>query len=166
MRPRTMRRIPRLRRIVRIPLNDLELIAVTDRVSKLQRSHIMRSVKQVGNLTTEVRFIEIMHSARIVGWRRRSKVEGKPDFIFPKARLAVFIDGCFWHGCPSCYSLPASNTDFWRAKLARNKARDRLVRKRLSKEGWRVLRIWECQLRSPKPIQRRLTLLLSRARND
>ncbi len=70
----------------------------------------------------------------------------RPDFIFPKLKLAVFVDGCFWHSCPLHATKPRNNAAFWEKKLASNKARDRLVRRVLRREGWRVLRLWEHEL--------------------
>ena len=84
----------------------------------------------------------------ITGWRRHQPVFGKPDFIFRKQRLAVFIDGCFWHGCPKPKHspLPKTNAEFWLKKLTRNKERDATVTATLQAKGWRVARIWECDL--------------------
>ena len=70
----------------------------------------------------------------------------KVDFVFPKRRLAVFVDGCFWHGCPKHATQPKSNAVFWRKKFAGNRARDRLVTRTLRRAGWRVLRLWEHEL--------------------
>ena len=70
----------------------------------------------------------------------------RPDFVFPKLRLAVFVDGCFWHGCPRHGNQPANHRAFWRRKLAANVARDRRVNRALRAAGWRVLRIWEHEL--------------------
>ena len=70
----------------------------------------------------------------------------KPDFVFRQARLALFVDGCFWHGCPKHATQPKNNRAFWRRKLAANKLRDRLVNQTLRRAGWRVMRIWECAL--------------------
>jgi DNA mismatch endonuclease (patch repair protein) len=80
------------------------------------------------------------------------RIFGKPDFVFPKARLALFIDGCFWHRCrkPGHSNAPRNNAEFWAAKLTRNVARDRLVTRTLKKEGWGVLRFWEHALANPK----------------
>ena len=77
----------------------------------------------------------------------RSKLPGKPDFVFPKPRLAVFVDGCFWHGCPKHATWPKTNRAFWRKKIARNRARDREVGHALRRMGWRVIRVWEHGLR-------------------
>jgi len=83
------------------------------------------------------------------GWKKLTnhKVPGSPDLIFPRARLAVFVDGCFWHGCPQHYTNPDDNREFWHRKLETNRARDRAVDAKLSAEGWHVLRIWEHELR-------------------
>jgi len=73
---------------------------------------------------------------------------GKPDFVFPKFKLAVFVDGCFWHGCPKHETKPKNNRAFWFRKLSSNKARDALVTRTLRRAGWVVLRIWEHELAS------------------
>jgi len=70
----------------------------------------------------------------------------KPDFVFRQARLALFVDGCFWYGCPKHATHPKNNRTFWRRKLTANKLRDRLVNQTLRRAGWRVMRIWECAL--------------------
>lgn len=76
---------------------------------------------------------------------------GKPDFIFSKFRLAIFVDGCFWHGCPKHATKPKNNREFWLRKLSANKRRDKLVTRTLRKTGWRVIRIWGCALqKSPQ----------------
>ena len=72
-----------------------------------------------------------------------AKFQVKPDFVFPKLKLAVFVDGCFWHGCPQHFIQPRGNAAFWRKKIAANRTRDRLVNRTLRKMGWRVLRVWE-----------------------
>lgn len=68
---------------------------------------------------------------------------GRPDFVFPAERVAVFVDGCFWHGCPRHYTAPAGHAAFWRRKLDANRTRDRLVTRTLTRAGWKVFRIWE-----------------------
>lgn len=86
-------------------------------------------------------------------------IAGRPDFAFPKSKLAVFVDGCFWHGCPRCYSAPATSKAFWKAKLAKNKARDLAVNRRLRKDGWNFIRIWECKLKNSDAFLRAITKL-------
>lgn len=91
--------------------------------------------------------IAIFRQRQITGWRRHQRIFGNPDFIFPKLRLAVFVDGCFWHGCPKHGTQPADNRAFWKKKLVRNQARDRLVNRTLRSANWRVLRIWQHELK-------------------
>ncbi len=87
--------------------------------------------------------IAIFRSYGISGWRRNRPVFGRPDFVFPVGRVAVFVDGCFWHGCPWHYTAPANHAAFWRKKFEANKRRDRLVTRTLKRLGWRVVRVWE-----------------------
>jgi DNA mismatch endonuclease (patch repair protein) len=85
----------------------------------------------------------------------------KVDFVFRQARLAVFVDGCFWHGCPRHATRPKNNRAFWRRKLSANKVRDRLVNRVLRRAGWRVIRIWECALKkNPLNCLRRIQRVL------
>ena len=93
-----------------------------------------------------MRLIAIFRAHGITGWRRHQLVFGRLDFVFRKLQLAVFVDGCFWHGCPKHGTKPRNNAAFWRKKIAGNKARDRLVNRTLRRQGWRVLRIWEHEL--------------------
>jgi DNA mismatch endonuclease (patch repair protein) len=76
-------------------------------------------------------------------YRLHRKLPGTPDLVFVSARIAVFVDGCFWHGCPEHYTAPASNMEFWQAKLERNRARDGRVDSELVQAGWTVIRVWE-----------------------
>lgn len=94
------------------------------------------------------------------GWRRSSRLQGKPDFIFPKLRIAAFVDGCFWPGCPKHGTKPKTNAAFRRRKIARNRKRDREVGQALRQRGWRVLRIWEHELKNAN--RRRLLARLRR----
>ena len=87
--------------------------------------------------------VAAMRLHRIKGWRRHAKLPGRPDFVFNAERVAVFIDGCFWHGCPVHFKEPATAAEFWREKIRRNRARDLRVRRELRRRGWHVVRIWE-----------------------
>lgn len=120
--------------------------------TKEQRSRNMAAIKSRGNKTTEQQFLSLLKAAHIHGWRRHYKILGKPDFAFPKQKTAVFIDGCFWHGCKSCFQMPKQNQKFWRNKINQNQTRDRLVNKTLKKEGWHVLRIHEHELKKPEKV--------------
>lgn len=146
-----------------------------DVFTKAKRSDVMSRIRSRGNQATELALVRVFRAAGITGWRRHVQIrnaEGgvrnqaarvakapvrtsrsafrvfsvRPDFVFPKLRLAVFVDGCFWHGCPLHETKPRHNAAFWRAKFASNKARDRLVTRTLRQNGWRVLRIWEHDL--------------------
>ncbi|MDD5141019.1 MAG: very short patch repair endonuclease [Verrucomicrobiales bacterium] len=112
----------------------------------LTRSELMSRIRSRGNKKTELALIQIFRQNKITGWRRNQKVFGKPDFIFRQARLALFVDGCFWHSCPKHGTKPKGNRAFWKNKFARNIARDKLVTRTLRRSGWRVLRIWEHDL--------------------
>ncbi len=107
----------------------------------------MARIRGTGNQSTELRLIALMRAHGITGWRRHWPVFGKPDFVFPKRRLAVFVDGCFWHGCPRHFTRPKSRQAFWDDKIAANRARDRRVTRTLRAQGWRVVRLWEHALR-------------------
>lgn len=107
----------------------------------------MGAVKGTGNRTTEMRLRYALVRSGISGWVLHTRdIEGRPDFYFPAAGLAVFVDGCFWHGCPRCGHVPKKNSAFWRMKIARNRARDKRTSSRLRRHGIRVLRIWEHRL--------------------
>jgi DNA mismatch endonuclease (patch repair protein) len=143
-----------------------------DVFTKAKRSEVMSRIRSRGNADTELALVRVFRAHGITGWRRhvqirvrssggneaqtskggrkdgfrassRRLLRVRPDFVFRAARLAVFVDGCFWHACPQHCRMPTGNRAFWRAKLARNQARDRLVTRTLRKAGWRVLRIWE-----------------------
>ena len=122
---------------------------MTDWLTREQRSKNMSSIRSKGNKTTEGRFVKLLRAARVSGWRRHANLPGKPDFIFRNERLAVFVDGCFWHGCRRCYRLPEDNRPYWKAKLLYNRRRDDRNSRRLRARGWKVLRFWEHLLETP-----------------
>ena len=108
----------------------------------------MALIRGSGNKDTELRMMALFREHGITGWRRGVALFGKPDFVFRRERVALFVDGCFWHrhpGCKFAYT-PKSRLEFWLPKFDRNVARDRLVTRTLRKAGWRVLRVWECDL--------------------
>jgi DNA mismatch endonuclease, patch repair protein len=124
-----------------------------DRVTTEVRSKIMSSVRTSGG-TTEVKMEKLLRLHGIRGYRKQLPIAGKPDFAWPKPRVALFVDGCFWHGCPRCNRPSKSNRDFWRPKVASNRRRDRRVSRRLRKEGWCVLRVWECKISEERTLSR------------
>ena len=127
-----------------------------------QRSYNMSRIRFQGNRTTELTLIELLRQRHITGWRRRSALFGKPDLVFSEAKVAVFVDGCFWHHCSRCNFKPASNRKYWSAKFARNQMRDKEVNRTLRLRGWRVLRIWEHELKNANRVQKRFTRFLAR----
>lgn len=134
---------------------------MSDVFSKTKRSEVMSLIRSSGNKATELRLIEIFREFGITGWRRNRPLLGRPDFTFRRERIVVFVDGCFWHGCPKCYTRPKSNQKFWDAKVANNRKRDRLVSRELSREGWTVIRIWQHQLDSSARVAGRVSRALS-----
>jgi DNA mismatch endonuclease (patch repair protein) len=110
----------------------------------------MARIRGRGNVATELRLIELFKQHGVRGWRRNYQAFGKPDFVFRAKRIAVFVDGDFWHGHPTKGQMPATNRDFWQAKISRNKKRDRMVNQTLKKRGWTVVRIWQSDLASTK----------------
>jgi DNA mismatch endonuclease (patch repair protein) len=119
---------------------------MSDVFTKAKRSAVMSRIRGHGNKDTELALMKLFRQHRITGWRRNQKVFGKPDFIFRLQKIAVFVDGCFWHGCPRCYRKPKSNRKFWENKITRNRRRDREVGRKLRNAGWRVIRFWQHEL--------------------
>lgn len=107
----------------------------------------MKAVKSKGNKSTEIKLIQIFKESGIKGWRRNYRLAGNPDFVFLKNRVAVFSDGCFWHGHGCRNIKPADNAEYWRKKIQRNKTRDALVTRTLEAKHWHVIRIWECEIK-------------------
>ncbi len=121
---------------------------MADTFSVEKRSEIMRKVKSNHNKSTELKLIQYFKENRICGWRRNFKLYGKPDFVFPKQRLAIFVDGCFWHGHNCRNTKPKDNAGYWESKINRNKNRDVQVTETLTNKNWTVIRIWECELKN------------------
>jgi DNA mismatch endonuclease (patch repair protein) len=126
---------------------------MTDVFTSKKRSEVMSLIRSKGNMNTEIRLLRLLRVARISGWRRHLRLPGTPDFAFRESKLAIFTDGCFWHGCSRCQLKPKSNSQFWADKIDRNRRRDRRVNKELRVSGWTVVRVRECVLeRSPQKV--------------
>ena len=134
---------------------------MSDVFTKEKRSEVMSRIKGKGNKDTELVMIQILRSNHISGWRRNQAVLGKPDFVFSKQKVALFVDGCFWHGCPEHSNMPQNNREFWEKKLQGNKDRDKLVTRELRKMGWKVIRVWEHELKHPTKVVAKLLRHLS-----
>ena len=112
-----------------------------------KRSDVMKAVKSRNTKTTELKMIELFKELRVIGWRRTYPLIGKPDFVFPKKRIVIFVDGCFWHGHDCRNVTPSDNAEFWEAKRIYNKKHDEEVTQTLVQKNWTVIRIWECELK-------------------
>jgi len=121
---------------------------MTDVYDKEKRSAIMRNVKSKGNKSTELALIKFFHEQKITGWRRNYPVKGHPDFVFLNRKIAIFVDGCFWHGHDCRNTHPQENEEFWTNKIKRNIERDNAVTDMFTKKNWSVIRIWECELKT------------------
>jgi DNA mismatch endonuclease (patch repair protein) len=119
---------------------------MADIFTRKMRSFVMARIRSKGNKETELRLAYILREAALKGWRRGHPLAGKPDFVFARQKVAIFVDGCFWHGCPNCYRAPKSNVSYWRLKIGRNRRRDSQINKKLRGMGWSVLRFWKCEL--------------------
>lgn len=135
---------------------------MADVFTKKKRSQVMACIRSSGNKDTELKLASILRQAHITGWRRNQNLPGRPDFVFRRARLAVFVDGCFWHGCPTHGRKPGSNRGYWLEKLQRNRQRDQIVGRSLSGSGWTVIRLWEHELCAPAACASRIKKALDR----
>ncbi|HYE30803.1 MAG TPA: very short patch repair endonuclease [Methylomirabilota bacterium] len=133
-----------------------------DPFTPAERSRVMSRIRSNGNRSTELKLLKLLRGSGITGWRRNSKLFGRPDFVFPKERVAIFVDGCFWHGCKRCYRRPGTSQTYWDAKVERNRARDLAVVKALRGKEWKVLRVWEHELKKPIVVLRKLKRRLLR----
>jgi DNA mismatch endonuclease, patch repair protein len=112
------------------------------------RSWVMGRVRSTGNRSTELLLRSLFRKYRITGWRRHYRIHGKPDFAFPRLKLAIFVDGDFWHRHPTRCRLPKSNAEYWSAKIRKNWERDRSIDRKLEEQGWRIIRVWESDLKA------------------
>lgn len=128
---------------------------MSDNLSPENRKKTMRAVKGKGT-TLERRLFSTLVRMGLCGWRKNSaEVFGKPDVVFTDERVAIFVDGCFWHGCPDCKrKLPQTNRTYWKHKIERNRKLAVLHKKQLEKEGWTVIRIWEHEMHSKSDIEK------------
>jgi DNA mismatch endonuclease Vsr len=109
---------------------------------RLQRSRTMAAIPSE-RTSLEQRLASSLWAAGVRGWRRSIRIERtRPDFVFARPHIAIFVDGCFWHGCPQCCRRPATNIGYWKAKLDRNIERDGEQTQTLTAAGWKVLRFW------------------------
>ena len=152
---------------------------------RAKRSDVMSRIRGRANASTELAMLSAMRTAKVKGWRRhvlmrplvhredlsfvsagkRGRISLRPDFVFHAERLVVYVDGCFWHGCPIHATKPAQNAAFWETKLSKNVTRDSVQTRALEATGWTVLRVWEHELAAPKQVVRKLVVALRAAKN-
>ena len=113
-----------------------------------QRTNVMKKVRSSGNKSTELKLIAVFKELNVKGWKRNYNVAGHPDFVFLDKRVAVFVDGCFWHGHDCRNTRPSTHQEYWQKKRERNIAHDVEVTARFVNRGWVVIRIWECELKN------------------
>lgn len=131
----------------------------------LSRADLMSRVRSRGNKTTEGRMVTLLRSSCLSGWRRGVKILGRPDFAWPKRRVVLFVDGCFWHGHDCGRNLtPKNNADHWEKKISATRLRDMANGQALRERGWVVVRVWECELkRDPDVCVQRIRAALNQA---
>lgn len=128
---------------------------MADNLTPEDRRKTMQAVKGKGT-RLERRLFSMMAGMGLRGWRKNvDDVFGKPDIAFVREQVAIFIDGCFWHGCPYCRRIiPKTNRQYWKQKISRNIARARTSNRQLRHSRWTVIRIWEHELTRPKGIEK------------
>lgn len=119
---------------------------MADRHTKAQRSYNMSRIKSI-NTSLELKFRKFLFSKGLSGYRANYCLPGKPDIVFTRFKVAIFLDGCFWHKCPKCFKYPSSNKVFWKQKILDNARRDKKINKELSKLGYPVLRFWQHEIK-------------------
>jgi len=122
---------------------------MTDNLKPEDRLKTMRAVKAKGT-GLERQLFSMLAGMKVGGWRKNvGEVQGKPDVVF-YTRLAIFVDGCFWHGCPYCKrKLPETNRQYWERKIGRNIRIAKSTSRKLKRAGWTVIRIWEHEMKNP-----------------
>jgi len=135
---------------------------MADVLTPEQRTYNMSKIRGK-NTGPEIKLRKMLWSEGIRGYRIHYKLPGKPDIVFTKKKIAIFIDGCFWHKCPACFQEPETRKEFWMKKIQSNVDRDKKVNEQLQAEGWTIIRIWEHEIRKePETILSKIMFLLDR----
>lgn len=138
---------------------------MADIFDEKKRSEIMSKVRSKNNKSTELKLIDVFKENGIVGWRRNYSVKGHPDFVFLDKKIAIFVDGCFWHGHDCRNTRPSDNADYWTKKRERNIKHDKEITELFEQRGWTVIRIWECELKKKNRAQliEKISILIEKA---
>lgn len=136
---------------------------MTDVLTPDQRKLNMSRIR-AKNTGPEAKIRKMLSAKGIRGYRLHYKLSGKPDIVFTKKKIAIFIDGCFWHKCPVDFQEPETRKEFWMKKIQSNVDRDKKVNKQLKAEGWIVLRFWEHEVRkNPENVVKKIAETLEKA---
>jgi DNA mismatch endonuclease (patch repair protein) len=119
---------------------------MTDVHTQEQRTYNMSRIRGK-NTGPEVRLRKLVFAQGVRGYRIHYNLPGKPDIVFTKKKIAIFIDGCFWHKCPVCFQEPETRKEFWMKKIQSNTDRDKKVDEQLISDGWTIIRIWEHEIK-------------------
>jgi len=118
-----------------------------DRITKEQRSSIMSRIRSK-NTNPEIVVRKALWKNKLRYRLHDKSIPGTPDISIKSKKIVIFIDGCFWHGCPICYVAPKSNTKYWKKKMLYNQKRRKVVKEKLRKDNWTIMEFWECQVTS------------------
>lgn len=139
------------------------LYLMGDVLTKEQRSYNMSQIKSK-HTKAELALRKALSSRGIRGYRLHSKIIGKPDIVFTNKKVAIFIDGCFWHKCPRCFIKPQTRKEFWNKKIEGNVQRDKIINVELKKGGWKVLRFWEHEVK--KDLEKCIKKIINAIQNE
>ena len=134
---------------------------MTDTVSKTKRSYIMSRVKSAGT-APELILATLLNKMKISYTQNDNRLPGKPDFVLWKDKIAIFVNGCFWHSHKGCSksNLPSTNRKYWKDKITSNKTRDLHSKRKLRILGWRSITIWECELRKLNSLINKIDIII------
>lgn len=133
---------------------------MTDVLTPRQRTYNMSQIRGK-NTTPEIKLRKMLFAGGIRGYRIHYKLPGKPDIVFVKKKIAIFVDGCFWHRCPIDFQEPATRKEFWMKKIQSNVDRDKMINEQLENDDWTVIRIWEHEIRKePEEAVKKIIALL------
>lgn len=133
---------------------------MTDVLTPKQRTYNMSRIRGK-NTVPEIKLRKMLFASGIRGYRIHYNLPGKPDIVFVKKKIAVFIDGCFWHKCPVDFQEPETRNEFWMKKIQSNIDRDKKVNEQLKNDEWTVIRIWEHEIKQePEEVVKKIMALL------
>jgi DNA mismatch endonuclease (patch repair protein) len=139
---------------------------MTDVLTPAQRQLNMSHIR-AKNTGPEVKLRKLLWAEGVRGYRIHCEIPGKPDIVFTKKKLAIFVDGCFWHKCPVCFQEPETRKEFWMKKIQSNVDRAARVNEQLQADGWTVIRIWEHEIRkAPDTVVEKILKILKENQTD